>query len=232
MTFYLNYLPYVVAGCALASFLIGSLPFGYWVGLAKGVDIRTLGSKNIGFTNVLRVLGPGPGALVMVLDVLKGVAGILIARQFIFELASDPGKSAHPIAMPFLVLIGLCAVLGHTFSPFLKFKGGKGISTSLGILLALSWQVGLIALGVWILFVAVTRYVSLASLLAALSLPISSYLLLKDVDRISMLVLTIALLILVTVKHRANIGRLLNGTEPKFGQRVATPTPQEEAAHE
>jgi len=178
------------------------------------------------------VLGPGPGALVMALDVLKGVAGIVIARQFLFELASAPVKSAHAITMPYLVLIGLCAVLGHTFSPFLKFKGGKGISTSLGILLALSWPVGLIGFGIWVLLVAVTRYVSLASLLAALSLPISSFFLLKDVDRISMLVLTITLLILVTVKHRTNIGRLLNGTEPKFGQRVAAPSVKEEAAHE
>jgi len=226
------YLPYFVAGLALASYLIGSLPFGLWVGLAKGVDIRTLGSKNIGATNVLRVLGPGAGLLVMLLDTLKGIAGILIARQFQFEPSGIYTVIfSAPIRMPFLVIIGLCAVLGHTFSPFLKFKGGKGIATSLGILLALSWQVGLIGLGIWILLVAVTRYVSLASLLAALSLPISSYLLLKGDDRTWMLGLTIALLILVTLKHRANIGRLLSGTEAKFGQRVAAPV-EEEAAHE
>jgi glycerol-3-phosphate acyltransferase PlsY len=242
MTFNLEYLPYIVVGLALASYLIGSLPFGYWVGLARGVDIRTLGSKNIGFTNVLRVLGPAAGALVMVLDVLKGVVGILVARQFYFPYIPSatvagvtyPAGYAIGIAMPYLVLIGLCAVLGHTFSPFLKFKGGKGIATSLGVLLALSWQVGVIALGIWILLVAVTRYVSLASLLAALSLPISSYFLLKDETREWMLVLTIALLILVTVKHRANIGRLLNGTEAKFGQRVAVPAlpAEEEITHE
>jgi len=229
--FSIAYLPYIAAGLALASYLIGALPFGLWVGLAKGVDIRTLGSKNIGATNVLRVLGPKAGALVMLLDTLKGVAGILIAKQFQFEPSGiQTVNFTVPIRMPFLVIIGLCAVLGHTFSPFLKFKGGKGIATSLGILLALSWQVGLIGLGIWILLVAVTRYVSLASLLAALSLPISSYLLLKGEDRVWMLGLTIALLILVTVKHRANIGRLLSGAEAKFGQRVSSPA--EEAAHE
>jgi len=235
MTFSLAYLPYLIAGLALVSYLIGSLPFGLWVGLAKDVDIRTLGSKNIGATNVLRVLGPRAGALVMLLDVLKGVAGILIARQFHYvELAFGSLNFRHIIfPLPYLVLIGLCAVLGHSFSPFLKFKGGKGIATSLGILLALSWQVALIGLGIWILFVAVTRYVSLASLLAALSLPISSYFLLRGEDRVWMLGLTIALLVLVTVKHRANIGRLLNGAEPKFGQRVKEPAPAaEEAAHE
>ena len=230
MTFNLQYLPYVVAGLALASFLIGSLPFGLWVGLAKGVDIRTLGSRNIGATNVLRVLGPMPGALVFILDTLKGAVGILIARQFIFELSSDPVKSAHPLSMPYLVLIGLCAVLGHTFSPFLKFKGGKGIATSLGVLLALSGQVALVGIGIWVVCVAITRYVSAASLLAALILPVASFFLLKDLERTWMLGLTIGLLVLVTVKHRANIGRLLHGTEPKFGQRVAAPAPAEEGA--
>lgn len=232
--------PYVVAVLALASYLIGSLPFGLWVGLAKGVDIRTLGSKNIGATNVLRVLGPVPGALVFALDTLKGAVGILIASQTKFApFETTTFSGPDPIRMPFLVLIGLCAVLGHTFSPFLKFKGGKGIATSLGVLLALSWQVALVCLGIWIVCVTITRYVSLASLLAAAGLPITSYLLLNGEDRTWMLGLTIALLVLVTVKHRVNIGRLLDGTESKFGQRVAAPAPEtapapveQEAAHE
>jgi len=217
------YLPYFVALSALISYFIGSLPFGLWVGLAKGVDIRTLGSKNIGATNVLRVLGPGAGALVFALDTLKGAAMVIVLRIF------WPG----PAGMPDMVFVGLCAVLGHTFSPLLRFKGGKGIATSLGVLLALSWQVALFGLGVWIVVVALTRYVSLASLLTALSLPFASYFRLKGEDRVWMLGLTITLLVLVTVKHRANIGRLLAGTESKFGQRVTeTAPPVEETPHE
>jgi len=224
-------LPSLIAGCILASYLFGSLPFGYWIGLCKGVDIRTLGSKNIGFTNVLRVLGPVPGGAVFLLDTLKGVVGILLARQI--HLVSAQGDSVS-VGMPSLVFIGLAAVLGHAFSPFLRFKGGKGIATSLGMLLALSWQVGLIGLGVWIVVVAATRYVSLGSLLAAFSLPFSSFFLLRDIDRVCMLAMTIALLIFVTVKHRDNIRRLLRGTESKFGQRVAMASadePREESTH-
>ena len=215
------FLPYVVAGCALISFLIGSLPFGLWVGLARGIDIRTLGSKNIGTTNVLRVLGPGPGTLVFLLDTLKG-APVVTAARLLWPPTALSGDAVQ-LTMPYLVLIGLCAVLGHTFSPFLRFKGGKGIATSLGILLALSWQVGLIGLAVWVAIVALTRYVSLASLLAALSLPFASFFLLRGIDQIWMLGLTFTLFVLVTIKHRANIQRLLEGTEAKFGQRVAVP---------
>lgn len=193
------------------SFLIGALPFGLWVGLLKGVDIRTLGSKNIGATNVLRVLGPAAGLTVFVLDTLKGAAGILLA---VFVLL--PG-----LAFPWQVLIGFCAVLGHTFSPFLRFKGGKGVATTLGILLALSWPVGLTTLAVWIIVVALTRYVSLASIVAGISLPISSWFFLPHPARIWMAAMTLTLAILVIIKHRENIKRLLAGTEAKFGQRVA-----------
>ena len=204
-----------VLGCALISYFIGSLPFGLWIGLWwKGIDIRTLGSKNIGTTNVLRVLGPGPGLVVFLLDTAKGAVGVLLAHRC--------GVSPRE-AMPMLVLIGLCAVLGHTFSPFLRFNGGKGIATSLGVLLALGWQVGLIGLAVWIMMVALTRYVSLASLVATLCLPFAAYFTLSGVAQTWMIGLGALLFILVTIKHRPNIQRLLAGTESKFGQRVAVP---------
>jgi glycerol-3-phosphate acyltransferase PlsY len=202
----------ILASCVI-SYLIGSLPFGVWVGLlTKGVDIRTLGSKNIGATNVLRVLGPGPGFAVMLLDTVKGGVGIWLAAAFIPNLP-----------MSVRVLLGFCAVVGHTFSPFLRFKGGKGVSTTLGVLLALSWPVGVVALVVWTSFVALTRYVSIASIAAGISLPIASWWFLRADDRLWMVGLTIAILILVVIKHRENIKRLAAGTEPKFGQRVAAP---------
>lgn len=213
----------ILLGCMI-SYLVGSLPFGLWVGLLwKGVDIRTLGSQNIGATNVMRVLGPAAGLTVMFFDTLKGSVGILVAYYLL-----SPG-----LAFEYRVLIGLCAVVGHTFSPFLRFKGGKGVATTLGVLLALSWQVGLATLVIWILGVALTRYVSVAAIIAAISLPITSWFFPPAPDRYWMVGLTVTLAVLVIIKHRENIKRLLRGTEAKFGQRVApaegteTPAPEE-----
>lgn len=196
--------------CCVISYLLGGLPFGLWVGLIwKRTDIRTLGSKNIGATNVLRVLGPGPAAVAFVLDTLKGAAGIMLAHLLLPELY-----------FALVMLIGFCAILGHTFSPFLGFKGGKGVATSLGMLLACCWQVAVVALLSWIVVVAITRYVSLASLVAAFSLPFTAYLMLRGDDQWWMVGFGVALAVLVTLKHRANIHRLLNGTESKIGQRA------------
>lgn len=200
----------IISVASLLSYLFGSLPFGLWIGLLwKKVDVRTLGSKNIGATNVLRVLGPGPAALSFSLDVVKGAVGVLLLRTY------SPATSFH-----WLVLVGLCAVLGHTFSIFLRFQGGKGIATSLGLLLALSWPVALSALVVWLLVTALTRYVSLASLLAAFTLPFASHFLLQQPERLWMVIITALLAILVTVKHLPNIKRLLAGTEAKLGKKV------------
>lgn len=203
--------------CAAISYLIGSLPFGLWVGLLwKGVDIRTLGSKNIGATNVLRVLGPGPASVAFLLDTAKGAAGILLTDAVIrIWFGQRP-------PLPALMCIGLVAILGHTFSLFLRFKGGKGVATSLGVLLALCPWVALVGLVTWIAFVAATRYVSLASLAAAFSLPFAAHFTIGPAgDRLWMIGMGVALFVLVTVKHRANIQRLLAGTESKIGQRVA-----------
>ncbi len=204
----------IIIGASLLSYLFGSLPFGLWIGLVwKKVDVRTLGSKNIGATNVLRVLGPGPAALSFALDVLKGAVGVSLLRIY---AAPPPETSFH-----WLVLVGLCAVLGHTFSIFLRFQGGKGIATSLGLLLALSWPVALTSLAVWLLVTALTRYVSLASLLASFALPFASYFLLRQPEeRLWMVIITTLLAVLVTVKHLPNIKRLLAGTEAKLGKKV------------
>lgn len=207
----------LVIFCAAVSFLLGSLPFGVWIGLAwKGVDIRTLGSKNIGATNVYRVLGPAPAAVVFVLDALKGALGIVLFGE-LFHL---------PIS--FRILIGVSAILGHTFSPLLRFKGGKGVATSLGVLLALNWIAALIGLAAWLIVLAISRYVSLASLVAAYTLPCYAWQMPAGPERLWMLGLGIGLAILVTVKHRGNIQRLLHGTESKIGQRVGVPSESEE----
>lgn len=201
---------------ALVSYLLGALPFGLWIGLWwKGVDVRTVGSKNIGATNVFRALGAGPALTVFALDALKGAAGI------IGLLLLWPHFADGALPFPARIVLGLCAVVGHTFSPFLGFAGGKGIASSLGMLLALDWRVGLIGLGVWIVVVALTRYVSVASIVAAFSLPVSALLLLHGADRLWLLSLTALLAVYVTVKHKANMQRLRAGTEPKFGQRIA-----------
>ena len=216
-------LAYRIVGCCLVSYLVGALPFGLWIGLWwKGVDIRTLGSKNIGATNVLRVLGPAAGGTVFLLDTAKGLVGVRLAM--LLGLPMEP-------YMPFLVLIGICAVLGHSFSPFLGFKGGKGIATSLGVLLALSPPVGGIGLGVWVLFTAVTRYVSIGSLAAAVSLAFAAYYTMTGRPRDWMIGMCVVMCVLATLKHIPNIKRLLAGTEPKFGQRAAgeSPVPAEPA---
>jgi acyl phosphate:glycerol-3-phosphate acyltransferase len=196
-----------IAGCLVISYLIGSLPFGLWIGLLKGVDIRTLGSKNIGTTNVLRILGVGPGILVFVLDTAKGMAGIYLAEWRV-------------VPFHFVIVIGLAAILGHSFSPVLRFKGGKGVATSLGVLIGLTWPVALLTFLLWGIITLVTRYVSLASITAAVSLPILVLLLEHTEKRTPLLLVVCVIAALVIIKHRSNIARLLAGTEAKIGKRV------------
>ena len=213
--------------CCLLSYLCGALPFGLWVGLWwKGVDIRQLGSNNIGATNVLRVLGRGPGVTVLLLDTLKGMAGILLARV----LLPYAQTSGSMIWLP--ILIGFLAIIGHTFSIFLRLKGGKGVSTTLGALFALNWQLALLAIVIWLLLVAITRYVSVGSMVAGAALPFGAYFLLRaqPAERWWMVGLGVVAAVLVIIKHRGNIQRLLAGTEAKIGQRVNVPTCNSEGA--
>ncbi|MHB9027056.1 MAG: glycerol-3-phosphate 1-O-acyltransferase PlsY [Armatimonadota bacterium] len=215
----------LIIGFCLLSYLIGSLPFGLWIGLLRGVDIRTLGSKNIGATNVLRVLGPIPGSFAFILDTLKGVAGVTLA-MVVWPLVPQlhqtmPGPDS--LLMPYKILIGVSAILGHTFSAFLRFKGGKGVATSFGVLLALNYPVAVVGLITWIVMLMLTRTVSIASLTASYSLPFGSYFALMNADRGDrhwMIGLGVLLSVLVTVKHRGNIRRILAGTEPRIGEKV------------
>ena len=186
----------------LLGYLLGSIPFGLLLTrLAGAGDIRGIGSGNIGATNVLRTGHKGLAAATLVLDGLKGAAALLLA-----------GLVASPEVAMFA---GLAAVLGHLFPIWLGFKGGKGGATGLGVLIAASWPVGLVACAVWLLVAAIARISSLATLAAFASAP-GVALVLEDFSVVK-LALTIA--VLVFVRHQANIRRLLAGTEPRIGRR-------------
>lgn len=209
-------------GLAIA-YLFGSVPTGYLAGkLLKGIDIRERGSGSTGATNVLRTLGAWPALVVLLVDVLKGAGAIVFARWFFTWLPTLPSV-APPAALdpqawaPWAVcLAGLAALLGHGRSVWLRFTGGKSAATGLGVLLALSWPVGLGAAVVFGVVLAACRIVSLGSMLAALAAIALVYGLAHPLPY---QLLVIAGGIYVIARHRANIRRLLAGTEPRLGQR-------------
>ncbi len=193
----------------VVGYLLGSLPFGYLVARAKGVNIFEVGSRSSGATNVRRVLGNGPGFLVLLLDAAKGAA------------AASP--SLFHADWQVVGLVGLLgALVGHAFSCFTGFRGGKSVATAAGGFLVL-FPIGVLAAAVvWGLTVAATRYVSLASMLAAVGLTVTAAVL-----RVPLVLLlsSAAVTVFVIVRHRANISRLLAGTESKIGQKPAHPSP-------
>lgn len=190
----------------LASYLLGAVPFGVLVARAKGVDIMSVGSGNIGATNVARTLGKGPGFLVLALDLVKGLLPALAARWWIGDHAGLRGEEQA-------LVCGVLAVLGHSFSPFLRFRGGKGVATGLGMLLGAVPWVAAGALAVFVLTMLLTRIVSLSSILASGSLAVFA---LVFGSRPGVALLMTALFVYVLVRHRANIQRLREGKEPKF----------------
>jgi glycerol-3-phosphate acyltransferase PlsY len=199
-------LPILIA--VAVGYLLGSLPFGYLVARAKGVSIFEVGSKSSGATNVVRVLGKGPGYFVFFLDVLKGVAAVAIPWENIIKsfFTDDQAILLHVAG-----LVG--AIIGHSFSCFIKFRGGKGVATATGGFLVLLPIATLIAGAVWIMVFYASRYVSLASIIAAIALPAAAFFL-HEPPLLQWFALLIA--VLVILRHRANIVRLLNGTENKF----------------
>jgi glycerol-3-phosphate acyltransferase PlsY len=201
---------------AAGGYLLGSVPTGYLVGRARGVDLRTTGSGNIGATNTLRVLGWRAGVFVLAVDALKGFAAVWLAGRGWPEVAGAEAAAREPLAL----VAGVAAILGHNYTCWLGFKGGKGIATSAGVLLGLMPA----ALGwcflVWAVIVGLSRYVSLASICAAAALPVAAWLtgsgpLLTGVG--------LALGALAIFKHRANIRRLLDGTEHRWSRSSSTP---------
>ena len=202
-----------IALILVVSYLLGSLPFGFLVGRAHGVDIRSEGSGNIGATNVFRVVGRGWGLLVFALDFLKGLVPVLLAPW----LALQAGGGGSLASLP-LLLAGLAAILGHNYPCWLGFRGGKGVATSGGALVGIMPWVALVGLVAWLLVFLPTRYVSLASIVAALALPVAYYALAGWRGGFEPALFALALVIaaLAVWRHRGNIARLLNGTEHRM----------------
>jgi glycerol-3-phosphate acyltransferase PlsY len=200
-----------LAVAAAAGYLLGALPFGYLVARAKGVDIFTVGSRSPGATNVRRVLGTGPGNAVLLLDMAKGA---LAAGWPLLAVWGAMSAMAAPRTLGY---VGLAAALvGHSFSCFTHFRGGKGVATAAGGLVVLMPLVAVSSLAVWGVVFAASRYVSLASIVAAASLPELAYAFRQG--RLAMAVSGV-IAVFVIVRHRANIGRLFAGTEKRFERR-------------
>ena len=191
----------------ILGYLFGSFPSGYLAGkIAKGIDIRSLGSGSTGATNVLRHIGKRAAITVFLLDVFKGILSILLAKYF---LLNDSWQ----------VAIGISALIGHIWPVWLNWKGGKAVATGLGVFLGISWQVGLATLGIFIVMITLFRIVSLASVSAALALPLIMFLSFKTSNiSIPFLVISLLAMTLVIWRHRENIFRLIKGKEPRIGQ--------------
>jgi glycerol-3-phosphate acyltransferase PlsY len=207
----------VLIAVVVGSYLLGSIPFGYiLVRLFEGVDVRSIGSGNIGATNVARSGRKGLAIATLVLDALKGWLPVFLVLT-LPDIPVADARQLHTLA----AVAALCAVIGHMFPVWLRFKGGKGVATGLGVFLALAPMTALIALLIFAAVVALTRYVSLGSILAAASFPAVLYWLERDTFPASALFLSAAVALLVILRHYQNIARLLAGTESRFGARKA-----------
>jgi glycerol-3-phosphate acyltransferase PlsY len=214
--------------CCLIAYLIGAIPFSWlFVRVLKGIDLRTVGSGNLGSTNAARVLGVPLGLVIQALDILKGWLPV-------FVLTSDGGDRELPVIYGLIVapalpepaivlhhaalLIGLSAVLGHMFPVYIRFRGGKGVNTTLGVFFALAPKAVIVALAVGLTVMAVTRYVSLCSITGAIVLQAAVVYFYPH--RIGLIVVTAIAVVLVIFLHRSNVRRLLAGTEPRLGKRT------------
>jgi len=207
---------------ALGAYLLGSIPFGFLVAKAKGIDIRSVGSGNIGATNAMRVLGKPAGIFVMVMDVAKGFVAVWLLPIFIFSffVPVDHHPSSETVRKGVEIIAGICAVLGHNYTCWLKFKGGKGIATTAGVYLALAPWALLVALVVFILALLASRIVSVASMSAAVALPVTVWIMTPHNYFLG--IVTTALGVLAIYKHKSNIQRLIAGTENRLGQKKET----------
>lgn len=201
---------------AIGSYLLGSIPAGYLAGRIAGIDIRTEGSGNIGATNVTRVLGKRYGYPVFAFDFLKGLAAVTISILV--------GRFAQPAIMPseiFGIVGAVACVIGHSFPIWLKFNGGKGVATSAGALFGLMPFAALIGAVIWIIMFRLTHYVSVASITAAVVLPIVIVIMTaqSDSSASALFYFSICLAALVILRHRSNLSRLIRGTEPRFPRK-------------
>jgi len=189
------------AGALLLGYLLGSIPFGVLLTRAAGAgDLRQIGSGNIGATNVLRTGRKGLAAATLLLDMAKGAVAVLIAATFL------PGTAA---------LAATAAFIGHCYPVWLKFRGGKGVATLMGVVLALYWPSGLVYAAVWLGLLATVRISSVSGMAAAVSAPVSA----AFFGRIDLVLMLLALALIVLWKHRENIDRLLSGSEPRVGSK-------------
>ncbi|MBK1790170.1 glycerol-3-phosphate 1-O-acyltransferase PlsY [Persicirhabdus sediminis] len=225
----------------IASFLLGSIPFGLIIAKSKGINIREHGSGNIGATNVLRVVGKKYGISCFILDFFKGFTPTVIAAAvFLIEgeqpliaipalesFATTYTADQRSLAQTLIILTGLLSILGHNYSPWVGFKGGKGIATSAGVLVGLlPWPAITILVLVWVILFFTTKYVSVASIGAAISVPIvciyGSYAHGKIADgtwNIPLFIFALVIAALATWRHKSNIQNLINGTEHRFGSK-------------
>jgi glycerol-3-phosphate acyltransferase PlsY len=202
---------------ALVAYLLGSIPTGFLVGKARGIDIRKVGSGNIGATNVLRALGTPAGIFVLLADAVKGWVAVFLAAKWLCGWFC-PAAGQQTLEL-FRICASLFAVMGHNYTCWLSFKGGKGIATSAGVLLALvPWSL-VIILTIFVIVLALTRFVSLGSMCASFALPFAAWL-----TRESRTLVLVAGIMgaLAIYKHKANIKRLLAGTESRFGRKQPT----------
>lgn len=191
-------------GLMIISFLIGSIPTGLLIAKGKGIDLRKVGSGNIGATNVLRVVGKEAALFTLLGDIAKGAVPVAIGKFFGLSMF-DAG------------ILGISAILGHNFSVFLKFKGGKGVATSLGVLLIFSPYVALFTIILWLLTAKWTRYSSLSALVSFGLLPLSIYIIDYSKEKT---MIAVAIAALIFIRHTANIKRLIQGTESKIGEKA------------
>ncbi len=196
----------------MTSYIIGAIPFSYILGrLFKGIDIREYGSGNVGATNLIRSAGKLPGLIALLLDMLKGFVAVIFISGFFY---SPEALLSLPL---FKCMLGFSVVCGHIWTVFLKFRGGKGVATAIGVFIGLAPLVMALGLCVWGLFTLIFRYVSLSSMVMVISLPLIMFVLNKPKEYI---VFAGLLAVFIIYKHRTNILRLLNGTEYKVGQKL------------
>ena len=205
-----------LTGVLLGSYLLGSIPFGYVAGKIRGIDIRKIGSGNIGATNVVRVLGKRYGYSVFVLDFLKGFGAVKISMS----VATDarPEWASPEI---FGIFAAIASVIGHSFPVWLKFRGGKGVATSAGALFGLIPLAALIGIVIWVLVFWFTRYVSVASVVAAATLPLVILIMtrLNQIHGNALFYSSLGLAAVVMWRHRSNFSRLMHGSEPRFTRK-------------